>query len=399
MMLKLAVLGIVTGMALPYQTLAQPHTVTFILDLRQEIAAGRFDPARDKVGVRSGVPPLSWTVTLVAADSDGDGRYEVTATFPKAPFGGQAVAYKYKVDHPGGGNTGWEDGRNRQLFLQGASQTVSRVFNEPPPPVVLSRVGTIRVHPAFPSQHVAPRDVQIYLPPGYDRERSRRYPVLYLHDGQNVFDAEHAGMEWQVDEQAEELIQAGRIEPVIVVAAASTEARRDEYTPTHVHWKEPDGKDNEGGGKADLYGRFLIEELKPFIDRTYRTRRDAASTALGGASFGGLDSLYQGLKHPQVFGGILAVSPSVWYDDELIIKKVVALPRKTAQKIWVDMGSLEGEDEVAGARRLRDALVRKGWKPGTNLEYVEQEGGQHDEISWASRVEGMLVFLYGKGRK
>jgi len=77
---------------------------------------------------------------------------------------------------------------------------------------------------------------------------------------------------------------------------------------------------------------------------------------------------------------------------------VVALPRKTAQKIWVDMGSLEGEDEVAGARRLRDALVRKGWKPGTNLEYVEQEGGQHDEISWASRVEGMLVFLYGRGK-
>jgi enterochelin esterase-like enzyme len=167
------------------------------------------------------------------------------------------VAYKYKVDHPADPNAGWEEGRNRQLFLREtppASQTVSRVFNEPPPPLVLSRVGTIRAHPAFPSKLVAPRDVQVYLPPGYDRERSRRYPVLYLHDGQNVFDAEHAGMEWQVDETAEALIKAGRIEPVIVVAAASTEAREDEYTPTHVHWKEPNGEAREGGGKADSPG-------------------------------------------------------------------------------------------------------------------------------------------------
>jgi predicted alpha/beta superfamily hydrolase len=383
----------------PAVALAQPYTVTFVLDLRQEIAAGRFDPAHDKVGVRGGVSPLDWNVTLAASDPGGEGRYEVTITFPKAPFGGQAVAYKYKVDHPAGGNTGWEDGRNRQLFLKEPAQTVSRVFNEPPPPVVLSRVGTIRVHPAFPSKLLAPRDVQVYLPPGYDLEPRRRYPVLYLHDGQNVFDAEHAGMEWQVDETAEALIKAGRIEPVLIVAVSSTDAREDEYTPSHVHWKEPDGEAREAGGKADLYGRFLIEELKPFIDRTYRTRRGAASTALGGASFGGLDSLYQGLRHPQVFGGVLAVSPSAWWDDDLIVKQVAALPRKTAQRIWVDIGSLEGEESIAATRRLRDALVRKGWKLGTNLEYLEQEGAHHDEVSWASRVEGMLVFLYGRRGK
>jgi predicted alpha/beta superfamily hydrolase len=267
------------------------------------------------------------------------------------------------------------------------------MFNTPPDPVVISRVGTIRVHPSFPSRNVAPRDVQVYLPPGYERETSRHYPVLYLHDGQNVFDAASMGMEWQVDETAEALIRAGRIEPLIVVAVANTDARRDEYTPTSVERKQPDGVISKGGGKANLYGRFLIEELKPFIDGTYRTRGDAASTTLGGASLGGLVSVWLALEHPQVFGNALAVSPAIRWDDYVLLKKIAALPRVVPVRVWVDIGSLEGEEAVSGARRLRDALEEKGWRRGFDLEYLEQEGGQHDEISWGSRVEGMLSFL------
>lgn len=260
-------------------------------------------------------------------------------------------------------------------------------------------MGTIHAHPAFPSRIVPPRDVHVYLPPDYERERSRRHPVLYLQDGQNIFDPAAMGMEWQVDDTADALIQAGRIEPLIVVAVANTDARRDEYTPTAVEGKRPDGSISIVGGKASLYGHFLIEELKPFIDRTYRTRRDAASTAVGGASLGGLVSVWLALEHPRVFGNVLAVSPTVWWDDFVILKKIAALPRMVPVRVWVDIGTLEGEGAVSGARRLRDALVEKGWKPGTDLEYVEQEGGQHDEISWASRVEGMLSFLYGKPKR
>ena len=258
-----------------------------------------------------------------------------------------------------------------------------------------SRSTTIHAHPAFSSRIVAPRDVWVYLPSGYERERSRRYPVLCLQDGQNIFDAASMGMEWHLDETAEALIDAGRIEPLIVVAVANTEARREEYTPTVVAEKRPDGSTSKGGGKANLYGRFLIEELMPFIDRTYRTRRDSASTAVGGSSLGGLVSVWLGLEHPEVFGNVLAVSPTVWWDDFVILKKVAALPRKAPVRFWVDIGTLEGDNAVSGARRLRDALVEKGWKPGTDLEYLEQEGGRHDEISWASRVERMLSFLYG----
>ena len=265
----------------------------------------------------------------------------------------------------------------------------------PPDPVATFRTGTIHAHPAFPSRIVAPRDVWVYLPSGYERERSRRYPVLYLQDGQNIFDAGSMGMEWHLDETAEGLIQAGRIEPLITVAVANTDARREEYTPTVVEWKRPDGSASKGGGKANLYGRFLIEELKPFIDRTYRTRRDAASTAVGGSSLGGLVSVWLALEHPRVFGNVLAVSPTVWWDDSVILKKIAALPRRAPVRVWVDIGTLEGEGALSGARRLRDALVERGWKPGTDLEYLEQEGGRHDEISWASRVERMLSFLYG----
>lgn len=275
---------------------------------------------------------------------------------------------------------------------------MTRRYNEPAPPIQPVRTGTIRSHPGFTSKFLGPRDVLVYLPPGYDKEPSRRYPVLYMNDGQNIFDAASAGMEWQMDETAEKLIGSGQIESVIIVGVYNTEAREDEYTPTYMEWKRPDGVVLKGGGKADLYGRLLIEELKPFIDRTYRTLPEPRHIGLGGASHGGLVSLHLGLKHPDVFGNLLVVSPSVPRDDYAILKTVAALPTKTAQRIWVDMGTREGDELLTGARRLREALLAKGWKPGADLKYLEQEraGAGHDEIAWASRVEGMLQFLYGK---
>jgi len=173
----------------------------------------------------------------------------------------------------------------------------------------------------------------------------------------------------------------GGFAPLIVVGISDTEARRDEYTPT---------RDERGGGKADLYDRLIVEELKPFIDRTYRTRPAASATGIGGASLGGLVSLYLGLKYPDVFGTIFAVSPHVWWDHGVILKQVAALPKKTAQRIWVDVGTGEGEEYVDGVRQLRAALIAKGWKIGKELACTEDDGAQHDELAWAARVEPML---------
>src|SRR5438477_979043 len=139
---------------------------------------------------------------------------------------------------------------------------------------------SVQRHHNFISKYVRyRRDLVVYLPPDYE-ESGRRYPVLYLHDGQNLFDPETAyvrGMDWKVDETADALIRAGKIEPLIIVGVFNTgEHRIEEYTPT---------RDRKlGGGHAELYGRMLVEELKPFIEARYRTLRDAHHTGLGGSS-------------------------------------------------------------------------------------------------------------------
>jgi predicted alpha/beta superfamily hydrolase len=258
--------------------------------------------------------------------------------------------------------------------------------------------GDIRFHKSFHSKILNnDRDVVVYLPPGYDRNKTKRYSVLYLHDGQNLFDGATSfipGKEWRVDETAEALITAGKIEPLIIVGVNNTgKDRINEYTPA---------KDEKYkmGGKADQYGRMLIEELKPFIDSTYRTRKDAGHTGLGGSSLGGLVSVYLGLKYNNVFGRIAAVSPSVWFANKQIVQYTAALTTKPHLRIWIDIGTKEGstadeaQQTVSDTRLLRDTLIEKGWKPGKDLHYVEAAGAEHNETAWAVRVGQILEFLF-----
>jgi predicted alpha/beta superfamily hydrolase len=258
--------------------------------------------------------------------------------------------------------------------------------------------GDIRVHRNFHSSFLnSDRDVIVYLPPGYDANKRRRYSVLYLQDGQNLFDGATSfipGQEWRVDETAQSLIAAGKIEPLIIVGVYNAgKDRIDEYTAT------ADAK-YKLGGKADLYGRLLVEELKPFIDKTYRTRKGAAHTGLGGSSLGGLVSIYLGLKYPGVFGKVAVVSPSVWWANNHIVHYVEALPKKTSVRIWLDIGTKEGgnpeeaQKTVDGARLLRETLIKKGWQIGRDLKYLEAQGAEHNERAWADRVEQILEFLF-----
>lgn len=252
--------------------------------------------------------------------------------------------------------------------------------------------GNIRRHDDFHSRYLErDRTVVVYLPPNYDHATADRHPVLYLHDGQNVFDQATAfGDEWHVDETAQELILAGRIEPIIVVGIYNSgDHRIDEYTPTIA------GKDGKGGG-ADDYGRMLVEDLKPFIDETYKTFPGAANTAMGGSSLGGLLTMHLGLKYPTAFGKLAVLSPSVWWDNRVILKEVEAIPGKLPERIWLDAGVREGERTLADARSLRDALIKKGWTLGEDLSYLEAADGEHNERSWGARVAPMLEFLFPK---
>lgn len=260
-------------------------------------------------------------------------------------------------------------------------------------------MGTFLHHDRFASVFVEARDVIVWLPPGYEARRNRRYPVVYFHDGQNVFDGATSflpGQEWRVDEAADSLIRNHRTPPFIVVAVANTSARMREYT------RAADPK--HGGGGLAPYERFLIEELKPFIDRTYRTRPGPSHTGIVGSSLGGLASLALGLDHPEVFGLVGAVSPSVWFADRDILTFARAGTGHPF-RLWLDMGGAEGSAAAAGsrpwlddARALRDALVARGWREGADLRYVEAEGAAHNEQAWARRVPAIIEFLLSGAR-
>lgn len=372
------------------------------IDLRAEIAAGRFDPVHDSVGVRGSQAPLSWQQSVLAQPR-GDGRYALELRFERVPFGGQPVQYKFRVERSGQGpDDGWEAGRNHPLLLDAAAPRITRAFNAPAQIVPPRRTGRIERLGVVDSTHVAPRAVQVWLPPAYAADLAKRYPVLYLNDGQNVFDAEAAGAEWQVDETAQRLAEQGVIEPPIVVAIDSGRTRVDDYTPTAMTMgaeRTGTGRSERVGGGAPAYARFLVEELKPLIDRRYRTRADAASTAVGGSSLGGLVSLWLALHQGTTFGNALVVSPSVWWDDAFALRDVTTLPAPSLPipraRLWLDIGALEGAEALPAVRQLQQALTSRGWNSST-LAYTEAPHGSHDEASWAARVEAMLKFLYAR---
>lgn len=251
----------------------------------------------------------------------------------------------------------------------------------------------LRLHKAFKSNHLPDdRDVIVYVPPGYEDEPERTYPVLYLHDGQNLFDGRTSFVKdrtWQVREHADAAIEAGEAEPLVVVGIYNTGDRRlAEYTHEY-NWQM-------GGGQADAYGKLITRELMPWIASQYRVRQDRENTGLGGSSLGGLVSLYLGLRYPTVFGKLAVMSPSVWWNHKSILGYLNehAPQMWERPKMWLDVGDREGQKAVRDAEHLARRLKANGWKPGESLHFEKVEGGTHDEASWAGRVRAMLKFLF-----
>ena len=248
----------------------------------------------------------------------------------------------------------------------------------------------LRLHQRFASKIEGEKhDFLVYLPPMYAAEPDRRFPVLYMQDGQNLFDpaTAFAGNSWHMGETTDALIAAGEIEPLIIVGIYNTGERRiDEYTPV---------KDKRlGGGEADTYGQMLVEELKPFVDRTYRTLPGAADCGLGGSSLGGLVTLYLGLRYTWLFSKLAVMSPSVWWRNRAILKTVTQIRRRPELKIWLDIGTKESQRALPDAQELHVALVKKGWVDGQDLCYMEAPEAGHNEGAWSQRVGPMLKFLF-----
>lgn len=256
-------------------------------------------------------------------------------------------------------------------------------------PSAIPRLELYRFHSAILPEPYD-RRISVYLPVAYMAEPARRFPVFYLHDGQNLFDDRTSyvpGHPWRAHTTADRLAAAGEIEPLILVGVDNTGLRRmAEYTPTRDF--------KHGGGEGRDYARLLIEELKPLIDNSYRTRLDPANTAVGGSSLGGLISLFLGIEYPSVFGKIAVMSPSVWWNNRSILSFVEAPFARPELRIWLDMGLNEGAKHLRDTDQLFRLLKRRGWREHIDLAYQRVPGGVHSEDAWADRFDDVLRFLF-----
>jgi predicted alpha/beta superfamily hydrolase len=227
------------------------------------------------------------------------------------------------------------------------------------------------------------RDVLVALPPSYGTSDGR-YPVVYMQDGQNLFDpaTSYAG-DWGVLDTLAAHAASG-IEAIVVGIPNMGEERRDEYAPF------PDAR--HGGGRGEAYARFVVRTLKPLVDREFRTRPGREDTAIAGSSLGGLLSLYAFITSPDVFGAVAAMSPSLWFARGAIFRWARGR-RFGGGRIYLDVGGREPPRTVRDTRRMRDLLVSQGYAPGSTLAYVEDPDGAHDEAAWARRFRAAFPFL------
>jgi len=226
------------------------------------------------------------------------------------------------------------------------------------------------------------RVIDVYLPDSYGEGR-RRYPAVYMQDGQNLSDPSiaFAGNTWRLPDGLAWLASRG-IEP-IVVGIHNTPGRLAEYSPF------PDPK--HGGGDGDRYARFLADTVKARIDADFRTRKDRDSAVVAGSSMGGLLSLYAFFRRPSPFGRAAALSPSIWFGRREILA-FIERARNTRGRLYLDAGTAEGADTLANTRALNRVLRRKGYRRDS-LWYLESQGGQHRESDWAWRLPQALEFL------
>ena len=262
--------------------------------------------------------------------------------------------------------------------------------------------GTVERYTNVPSDHVPARNVDIWLPPGYDSTLA--YPVVYMHDGQNLFDPSESyiGVDWGVDETMTALMDSAAVRPAIIVGVWNTPNRMAEYMPEQAISLAPIGTRfrwwMEEGPVSDAYLRFLVEELKPFIDARYATSPDASDTFTMGSSMGGLISAYAVMSYPDIFGGAGCVSTH-WPIHEGIVVEYLAehLPNPGSNKFYFDDGTETLDAQYAPFQVEANAIMQAAG-------YIEEvdwmtrvfEGTDHSERAWRERVHLPLTFLLGK---
>jgi len=245
--------------------------------------------------------------------------------------------------------------------------------------------GTVEYHKNFEMEGLRPRDIIVWLPPDYFDKSAKRYPVLYMHDGQNIVDPNTSsfGIDWQIDETADSLIRSQEIEPFILVGINNTADRFFDYSP---------------GEKGTAYMNLIVDKIKPFIDSNYKTHPGRENTAVGGSSMGGLISFMIAWKYPEVFSKAICMSPAFKINQVDYVKEVKSSnEEKKDIVLYIDNGGVGLEETLQpGIDEMLQTLKEIGYEEGKDFVWIKDNEAEHNEPAWARRMHIPLTMLFGK---
>ena len=329
-----------------------------------------------------------WNPGLISLDKVNDSTWNKAFIFPinstlefkftKGSWGKEALNREGKI--PG----------NTNLHIVKDTTFYCRVTNWSDTLLTVSGMitGNVKYHPSFKGKNILPRDIIVWLPPGYDSLPDKKYPVLYMQDGQNIFDPSTSsfGIDWQIDETADSLIKENSIGEIIIVGIYNTYKRRIEYSRSDTGY---------------FYMKFIVDELKPFIDSNYRTFRDRKNTAVCGSSLGGLISFMLLWEYSDIFSKAACFSPAFKIDSTYNLDFVTPVESysgpKKAIKIYIYNGGVDLEAELQpGVDEMIAALKDKGYELDKDILWIKDNSAGHNEAAWAKKVYQFLEFFFPK---
>jgi predicted alpha/beta superfamily hydrolase len=335
-----------------------------------------------KVFITGGLQELGfWDPSKVAMQNEGNHLWSIKISVSK----GTSIEYKFTLgswDREAADANG-QAFQNFILYTKADTTVKHNLFfwkAGPGKKVVHGKItGAVMYHRQLSTEGLVPRDVIVWLPPDYDINKKQRYPVVYMHDGQNIVDPATSsfGFDWQIDEASDSLIKNKIVKPYIVVGIYNTADRTKEYTPGD-------------GGKA--YMKFVIEKVKPLIDSVYRTMRDRKNTIVGGSSAGGLISFMLAWEYPSVFSKAICMSPAFKIMNIDYVKTVLESKEKRNVFFYIDNGGIGLETQLQpGIDAMMTALKKKGYRDGKNYFYVVDPSAKHFELDWAKRFPSAIM--------
>jgi len=324
----------------------------------------------------------NWNPARVRMENIGNHTWEKKISLEKA----EVIEYKYTLgswDKEGAGDNGLSlDNYSVQVAKDTVlSDAVYFWQDGKQKPFQGQITGKLRYHRHMKGEGIQDRDLVVWLPPAYDENPEQHYSVLYMHDGQNLFDPQTSsfGVDWQADEICDSLIRHHKIAPVIVVGIYNTPDRSVEYIP---------------GKKGTAYMNFVVNKVKPFIDANYRTQPDKKHTLVGGSSAGGIISFMLAWEYPNIFSGAICMSPAFKIEDIDYVKTVkVWQGEKKDLFFYIDNGGVGLELKLqAGIDEMLEVLKQKGYKEVDDYIWLHDPQARHSESAWAQRLPKALMF-------